>query len=306
MSSNPSRNLLVVITGPTASGKTALSVELASRFDSEVISADSRQIFREMKVGTARPEEKELRDVPHHLLASHSIHDEMTAGIYAREALAILEEIFQRKPIAFLVGGTGLYIQAVTEGLDELPSDRELQKQLNREFEQQGLEHLSKRLERADPEIVNQIDMQNPVRVIRALEIIELAGKPLSQIRREQKPEPRPFRTLELALMPERKALYERIDRRVDEMMEHGLLEECRKLYPHRHLKSLRTVGYQEIFEFLEGKTTLEEAVDQVKQHSRNYAKRQMTWIRKSGATQVNPTDIESIEHLIREQMQGR
>lgn len=291
---------LVVIGGPTASGKTQAAVPLAKHFDTEVISADSRQFYRAMRIGTARPTEAELQGVKHHFLGHLEIEETWSAGQFARETEPVLQDLLSRKGIAILVGGSGLYIDALTKGLDPLPpSDPRLRERLQQRVEQQGLPGLLRELEEFDPSTYQRIDRSNPHRVIRALEICLLTGKPYSAQRTT--PEDRQdMRIVHIALDVPRKDLYERIDVRVDRMMADGLLEEVRSLLPHRASNALRTVGYRELFEHLEGRITLEEAVALIKQHTRNYAKRQMTWLRRDdGWNWIPPEDLDAMVRAV-------
>lgn len=294
-----SKPLLVVLGGPTASGKTSLAIELARRFDTEIVSADSRQFYREMSIGTAKPSEEELKRAPHHLVDFLSVTQTYTAGDFERDALQCLQSLFVRKPVALLTGGSGLYLRAVYEGMDHFPEvPGELRLRWEQTFENEGLEPLQRALRQLDPDYYQTVDRQNPARLIRALAVCEASGKPYSSFRL-QAPEPRPFRYRLLALEWPREELYRRIEQRVDDMMQQGLLEEVRGLYPLRHCPALRTVGYQELFEHLDGHYSLEEAVDKIKQHTRNYAKRQMTWFRRQGNWEfIHPSDSEAIAKI--------
>lgn len=271
---------LLVIGGPTAVGKTAVAVRLAQHFDCPILSADSRQFYREMNKGTAKPDAAEMNAAEHHFIDNLSIADSYSVGDYEREAIALSEEIFAEKDTAILVGGTGLYLRAVCEGLDDFPKiPDEINAQLEAELKADGLQKLVNELEEKDFEYHSTVDQKNPHRVLRALAVIRATGKPFSAFR-TRKITPRPFTCLHIGLTADREVLYERINRRVDKMVENGLIEEARKLYPQRHLKSLQTVGYQEFFQHFAGEITEAEAVELVKRNSRRYAKRQMTWFR--------------------------
>ncbi len=267
--------LLLVLGGPTASGKTQLAIRLAQWLGTGIINADSRQLYREMVIGTAVPSREELDQAPHYLVRAISIQDEMSVVQYETQALAEAERVFERNNVCIVTGGSGLYLKALYEGFDPLPPpDPKLRKKLNEELETQGLAALARKLQSLDAQKARETDLNNPRRVIRALEI---CLTPQSQP--GAKPE-RPFRSLKLFLNPERSVLYSRINRRVDTMMEAGLEAEARELYPFRHLKALQTVGYRELFDYFDGKYNLDTAVELIKQHTRNYAKRQLTWFR--------------------------
>ncbi|MBX7094508.1 MAG: tRNA (adenosine(37)-N6)-dimethylallyltransferase MiaA [Flavobacteriales bacterium] len=273
--------ILLVVLGPTASGKTDLSIRLASFFSTEIVSADSRQVFREMKIGTARPDESEWQHVPHHLLGHRSIHETYNAGIFEEEALACIASIHQKNKTAILCGGTGFYIQSVLEGFDDVPSrDEEIRSKLTQEYESAGIEFLQQKLLQLDPAFYQVAELQNPQRLIRALEIILVTGKSPLELR-SGKAKDRPWRSI--YIMPDlpREVLYDRINKRVDQMIEAGMENEARNLFPYRHLNALQTVGYSEWFSFFEGEISREKAIELIKQHTRNYAKRQLTWFRK-------------------------
>ncbi|MBR9923102.1 MAG: tRNA (adenosine(37)-N6)-dimethylallyltransferase MiaA [Bacteroidetes bacterium] len=297
-----SNKYLIVIGGPTASGKTAAAIKLAQHFETEIVSADSRQVFREMTIGTAVPDPEELRAAPHHLIQTRSVQEDYSVGAYVREALPILDQIFEKNDYAVLAGGSGLYIKGVCEGLDDFPKVPEsLRTELRQKFEIEGLEWLQKAVQETDPKYFAQVDQQNPVRLLRALEVSKASGKAYSTFRQGQKAD-RPFTPVYMRLEIERTRLYERINRRVDLMLEKGLLEEVRQLFPLRHLTALQTVGYQEFFEFLEGKINLETAIELVKRNSRRYAKRQRTWFRrKADYKPFAPSDIDSMIRYIKE-----
>lgn len=274
-------NILIVIVGPTASGKTDLAVQLAREFGTEVISADSRQFYREMTAGTAKPSLEELGGVRYHLIDFLSIHDAYTAGQYEHDALACISEIFQKQRTAILAGGSGLFVKAVCEGFGEMPpSDGEVRKKLSTIFQTKGLQPLLEHLKTVDPFYYDCVDRRNPQRVMRALEVFETTGKPYSSFRKKNKKE-RPFRIVKIGLDMPREELYRRIDSRVDSMIENGLFEEAESLVSYRYLNALQTVGYTEIFDFLEGKYDREECVRLLKRNTRRYAKRQMTWFRR-------------------------
>jgi tRNA dimethylallyltransferase len=271
---------LIVIVGPTASGKSALAVEVAQHFHTEIVSADSRQVYREMNIAVAKPTLEELTAVKHHFIGSVSIHDQFSAGSFADQARATLDEIFSKHDIAVLVGGSGLYINAVIDGLDDLPGDENVRQELRNTFEVNGIESLQIMLKDLDPEYHEAVDLANPHRVMRALEVIKITGKKYSTQRTGTR-KPLPFRVVKIGLTAQREYLYERINKRVDQMIKDGLMEEAKALYPHRELAALQTVGYSEIFDAIEGKITWDAAIEKIKQHTRQYAKRQLTWWRR-------------------------
>ncbi|MBK6831388.1 MAG: tRNA (adenosine(37)-N6)-dimethylallyltransferase MiaA [Flavobacteriales bacterium] len=286
--------LLVVIGGPTASGKTHAAARIAQRFGTEVISADSRQFYRAMRIGTARPMEAELLGVRHHFLGHLELEQTWSAGQFAREAEPVLQSILEAHGIAVLVGGSGLYIDALTKGLDPMPlSDPRLRERLQARHKQSGLGPLLKELEAHDAATFARIDRNNPHRVIRALEVCLLTGKPCSEQHTGAK-DRQDLKLVRIAMDLPREELYRRIDQRVDGMVVDGLVEEARSLLPFRDLNALRTVGYRELFDHFDGQFTMDEAIALIKQHSRNYAKRQMTWLRRdAGWTWHPPTDHE-------------
>ncbi len=268
---------LIVVLGPTAVGKTALAVQLAQHFRTEIISADSRQFFQELKVGVARPSDEELRAAPHHFVGFLPITSHYTAGAFERDALQLLTQLFEKHDHVICAGGSGLYIKALLEGLDDLPSDENIKARLKEELNNEGIASLQKKLEQLDPEYYAQVDKENPHRLIRALEICEITGEKFSVLRKGRSNE-RNFQTIKIGLTSDRQWLYNRINQRVELMMNDGLLDEVKSVFAHRHLNSLNTVGYKELFDHLEERTSLEEAVKLIQQHTRNFAKRQLTW----------------------------
>lgn len=258
-----------------------MAIELAKHYSTEVISADSRQFYVELNIGTAKPSAEELASAKHHFINSHHIHEHYSAGDFEREALAKLDELFQKKDIVILVGGSGLFVKALCEGLDNLPQPSAgVRETLNEQLKKEGLEGMQERLKQVDPEYYHQIDISNPQRVIRALEVYESTGKPFSYFRKNQVNK-RPFQILPIGLYTDREVLYQRINSRVDSMIDDGLLQEVQSLYYYKNRPALLTVGYVELFDYLEGKLTLDESVDRIKQNSRRYAKRQITWFKK-------------------------
>lgn len=275
-----SPKILLVIAGPTAVGKTALCVQLASQLCTDVVSADSRQLYRELIIGTARPTPAEMQGVEHHFIGSHTITDPVNAGRYERECLTVLERLFREKDVVILSGGTGLYINAVCFGLDDMPAvDPLLRERLLTRLQTEGLATLQTELRQLDPVYAATADLQNPVRVTRALEVCLSTGQPYSTFRRQQTVN-RPFRPVLVRLDRPRPELYARIDARVDAMLATGLVDEVRSLLPYRHLSALQTVGYQEVFPFLDGGYDHDEMVRLLKRNTRRYAKRQLTWFR--------------------------
>ncbi|GAB4407167.1 MAG: tRNA (adenosine(37)-N6)-dimethylallyltransferase MiaA [Microscillaceae bacterium] len=272
---------LFVIVGPTAVGKTALSLSLARHFATEIISADARQFYQEMNIGTAKPSPDELAQVPHHFIHHLSIHTPYSAGHFEQAALRQLAHIFQEKNTAILVGGSGLYIRTLCEGMDEMPPESPLLRaQLTQQWQHEGLAPLQAQLQALDPVYFAQVDLQNPHRLIRALEVCLSTGKPYSQFR-VRRPAIRPFQIHKIGLELPREVLYARIEARMETMLAAGLRQEAESLYAHRHLPALQTVGYTEIFDFLDGAYDWEECVRRLKRNSRRYAKRQLTWFRR-------------------------
>lgn len=287
---------LIVIVGPTAVGKTAMAITIAKALDTVVLSADSRQFYREMSIGTAKPSAAELDSVPHYFIDNLSVHDNYSAGDFEHESLALLDTLFAERNTIIMVGGSGLFVDAVCVGLDLLPKPMAgVRDKLNAWHEREGLTPLQDRLSQVDPEYYAEVDIHNSQRVIRALEVYESTGKPFSSFR-QQNLVKRPFQTITVGLNTERSALYDRINQRVDQMMDNGLLEEAKELYPFRHLSPLLTVGYAELFDHLDGKISLETAIERIKQNTRRFAKRQLTWFRRrEGTTWFEPNDTAGI-----------
>ena len=270
---------LIVITGPTAVGKTALTIQLAQHYGVPIINADSRQIYRELPIGTAAPSEEQLRQVRHYFVASKSIDDYYNASMYEQEVLACLEA--QPSNINILSGGSMMYIDAVCNGIDDIPTIREdIREEMKRRYQEEGLEALCEDLKRLDPEHYEVVDKQNYRRVIHALEICYQTGRTYTSFRTQQKKE-RPFNIVKIGLNRDREELYQRINQRVDEMMENGLLDEVRGLYDKRSVNALNTVGYKELFDYLDGRWPLEEAVERIKGNTRRYARKQLTWFKR-------------------------
>jgi tRNA dimethylallyltransferase len=297
------RKKLIVLVGPTAVGKTSVAIALAKHFGTEIISADSRQIFRELTIGTAKPSAPELEQIPHHFINSHSIHEPYDAAEYGRDALLLINKLFTQHHHLILCGGSGLYIKAVCEGFDEIPDIPEaIRENLIKEYEQHGIKVLQDKMMMLDPEYYLEIDKQNPHRLIRALEVVEVTGQSIRSFQKKNKLE-HPFEILRIGLTLPRDVLYERIDRRMDEMISQGLFAEAESLYPFKHINALQTVGYQEIFDYIDGKYDREEAVRLLKRNSRRYAKRQLTWFQRDvDIIWMEPHNIDGILQAIEDQ----
>jgi tRNA dimethylallyltransferase len=275
---NTKDHTLFVLAGPTASGKTAHAVSLARHFGTQIISADSRQFYKELKIGVAIPSEQEQQLIPHHFIGNISIFDYYNASRYEVEVLSLLDKLFSEHPVIILTGGSGLYIDTVCNGIDDLPViDQALREQLIGRHAREGLEILRRELFQLDPEFCTTADLKNPKRVLKALEVSMQTGRPYSSFLTRQTRE-RPFRIIKTGLMPERETLYTRINQRVDEMLSSGLVEEARNLLPHKGINALNTVGYKELFAYFEGQISLDEAIRLIKRNTRHYAKRQITW----------------------------
>lgn len=271
---------LIVIEGPTASGKTALGVALAKQLNTVVLSADSRQFYKELAIGTAKPTPEEMQGIPHYFVDSHSIHDPVTSARFEQEALNVLQNELKDHRQIVVVGGSGMFIDALCIGLDPIPNDPETHNAVRKELAENGLETLLGELQQRDPDYFSEVDRENPARIVRAIEVIRHTGKPFSEWRQKQPPA-RPFETKRFVIEHPREQLYDRINRRVDHMVAHGLIEEARSVEAFRELPPLQTVGYKECFDYFDGKTNLETCIALIKQHTRNYAKRQLTWFRR-------------------------
>lgn len=281
MSTYTTPKTLIVIAGPTASGKTAAAIQLAQHYNTVIVSADSRQFFREMSIGTAKPTEAELAAAPHYFINSHSITEPFSVGDFERQCMQVLDELFKKHDVVILVGGSGLYIKAITEGFDELPTaDPDIRDRLNTELAANGIAALQERLKEVDPAYYAEVDINNPQRVIRALEVYEATGNPISSYRKSTINK-RPFNIIKFGLDMPREKLYDRINLRVDIMVKDGLVEEVAALTPYRSYNALNTVGYSELFNYFDGKTDVDTAIAAIKQNTRRFAKRQLTWFRK-------------------------
>ncbi len=296
--------LLVVVAGPTAIGKTAFAITLAEHFHTVILSADSRQIFKEMSIGTAKPNATQLSSVTHYFINHVSIHEPYNAGQYETEAIALLDQLFSEKDIVILCGGSGLYIDAVCKGFDEVPKANEATRQyLSALYKTEGIEGLKKLLAEKDTEYYNTVDKNNPQRILRALEVCLTSGKPYSSFRKATI-KIRPFNTLKIALNTERETLYHNINERVDSMMKEGLEAEAKDLYAYKENNALQTVGYEDFFQYFDGRINKQEAVALIKQHTRNYAKRQLTWFRKDKDYHwLQPHETNKAIALIEEQL---
>ncbi|SEM96103.1 tRNA dimethylallyltransferase [Prevotella sp. ne3005] len=272
---------LIVITGPTAVGKTALCLEIAKHFDIPIINADSRQIYRELRIGTAQPTKEQMQEVKHYFVGTLGLDDYYSASLFEQQVLECLEQQFLTSDYALLSGGSMMYIDAVCDGIDDIPTiDDETRTLMKQRLADEGLEALVDELKRLDPEYYEIVDRQNPRRVVHALEICTMTGKTYTSFRKREKRQ-RPFQIIKIGLNRPREELYDRINQRVDQMMADGLLEEAKSLYPLRHLNALNTVGYKELFDYLEGRWPLEEAVERIKGNTRRYARKQLTWYKK-------------------------
>ncbi len=290
------KHKLIIISGPTAVGKTRFAIDLAKALHTEIISADSRQFYKEMSIGTAKPNKEELAEVKHHLIGNLSIHDYYNVSMYESDVLQILNDLFKIHASVIMTGGSGLYIDAVCNGIDDYPgADEALRNDLNRLWKERGLRFLLSELQEKDPEFYHQVDKANPKRVIRALEIIRATGKKYSEQRKNPRKE-RPFEIYKYCLNRDRNELFERISLRVDQMLEDGLLKEVKSLLPYRNLNALNTVGYKEYFKYLDGEISLEQATADLKTNTRRYAKRQLTWIKRDDSYEwIEYNDLENL-----------
>lgn len=292
--------LLVIIGGPTGIGKTVTAINIAKHFNTEIISSDSRQIYKELKIGTAVPSPKELKTVKHHLIQNHSIEENYNASSFESEVLNLLNLLFKRHKIVIMTGGSGLYIDAVCSGIDDLPSiPVNVRKKFEMIFQSEGNEKIAQMVQLIDPEYYDKVDIKNHKRLLKALEVHEVTGKTYSSLLKNL-PKERFFDILRINLDIDRTELYNRINVRVDNMIQAGLIDEALKVYPKKHLTALKTVGYKELFDFFDGKISKEEAISQIKNHTRAYARKQLTWFRKySDAKWFKPDDSEKIIKLI-------
>ena len=293
---------LLVVLGPTGVGKTNISLRLAEHFDCPIVSSDSRQFYRELKIGTAAPTEEQLQQVKHYFIGSHSIFDEYNAGQYEQDTIQLLDVLFKKNDVVMLVGGSMMYIDAVCNGMDDIPTvDNETREFWQKQFADKGLEFIQNELKRLDPKHYEQVDTQNPKRILHALEICSMTGKPYSELRTGERKQ-RNFNIIKIGLNRPRPELYERINARVDEMMSEGLLKEAEQFYLHKQLNTLNTVGYKELYEFMDGNWTLDFAINMIKQDSRRYAKRQLTWFNRDKEIKwFTPENEEEILEYVKE-----
>jgi tRNA dimethylallyltransferase len=287
---------LIVLIGPTGVGKTELSLSIAEHFQTCIISSDSRQLYADLKIGTAAPTSEQLKRVPHHFVGTLELTDYYSAAQYETEVMTKLEELFKKNDVVVLTGGSMMYVDAICKGIDDIPTvDKETRETMLRHYEEEGLEKLCSELKLLDPEYYQIVDLKNPKRVIHALEICYMTGKTYTSFR-TQSTKKRPFHIIKIGLTRNREELYDRINRRVDEMMEEGLLEEAKGVYPYKHLNSLNTVGYKEMFMYLDGEWTLDFAIEKITQNSRIYSRKQMTWFKRdTDITWFHPDQKEEI-----------
>ena len=302
-----SAKTLIVITGPTAVGKTALCLDLAQHFGIPIINAESRQIYKELKIGTASPTDEQLAKVKHYFVGTLSLNDYYSASLFEQQTMEILEREFAKSDYALMAGGSMMYIDAVCDGIDDIPTvDDVTRETLKSRLANEGLETLVEELRHLDPEYYEIVDKQNPRRVVHGLEICLMTGKTYTSFRKREKKQ-RPFRIIKIGLNREREELYNRINLRVDQMMDEGLLDEARNLYPMRHMNALNTVGYKEMFAYLDGKWTLEEAVERIKGNTRRYARKQLTWYKKDEQIRwFHPDEKENIISYISQNYEQR
>lgn len=294
------KKTLISIVGPTGVGKTALALRLASTFGTEVISADSRQLYRELNIGTAKPTAVELDSVMHHFINSHSINDDFDAGQFSQGVGDLLDDLFKKYDSAVMVGGSGLYLAGVWDGFDPIPKSKAMREQLMNQFQKSGLKPLLKELEERDPSYFLEVDHNNPQRIIRALEVVRSSGRPYSEFRKNAKKTKKDYSDLKIGLEIPRDELYKLLDTRMDQMISKGLFKEAEDLYEYRNLNALQTVGYSEIFDFIDGQYGYEEAVRLLKRNTRRYAKRQLTWFKRyTDISWFDPREANEIERFI-------
>ena len=288
---------VIVICGPTAVGKTSAAIAIANYFHAEIISADSRQCYKELNIGVARPSEDELKEAPHHFIASYSINENINAAFYEQYALQKVNAMFQKDDVVVMVGGTGLYIKAFCEGLDEIPEVRpEVRSEIIEKYEERGIEWLQEEIKKKDPQFYSVGEIQNPQRTMRALEVVESTGRSILSFRKNKKAV-RPFNIVKIGLELAKEELHQNINARVDRMIKEGLVDEVNSLKSYRDVNALQTVGYSEIFEHLDGKISLDTAVEEIKRDTRQYAKRQMTWFKKD--KEINWVNAKHIDEMI-------
>lgn len=301
----PGNKTVIIIAGPTAVGKTALAIDIALPYQTEIISADSRQCYKELNIGVARPSVTELQKLPHHFIASHSISDELTAVSFEEYALDKTKELFKKHDQVVMTGGTGLYIRTFCEGMDLIPEvPTEIRSRIQQQYESGGIDWLKSEIQSKDPQFYEKGEIHNPQRMMRALEVMETTGESILSFRKGERKQ-RDFNIIKIAIDLPREILYERINKRVEQMMASGLLDEVKSLKKYEKLNALQTVGYSELFDYLDGRSTLEEAVDLIKLHTRRYAKRQLTWFRREGDwTWFQPDDIKAIQEYLDKELE--
>ncbi len=301
-----SKKTLIVLTGPTGIGKTELSLKIAQKLNTIIISADSRQIYKELKIGTASPTPEQLSAVPHYMVGIKSVHDYYSAFEFEQDVIALLKEKFITHQAILMTGGSMMYVDAVCKGIDDIPTiDPELRKEVFDRYLHEGIDTIRRELKLLDPVFYEQVDLQNHKRVIHAVEICLMAGKPYSSLR-TQSAKKRDFDQIHIGLDMERAELYDRINRRVDKMTEEGLVDEAKEFYPYRHLNSLNTVGYKELFEYFDGNITLDKAIELIKRNSRRYAKKQLSWFRRDKEMQwFHPSQFEKIIEFLQDKLSG-
>ena len=294
------KKTLIIIGGPTGIGKTSLSISLAKDIGSEIISCDSRQFFKELNIGVAKPSKEELKEVPHHFIGHKSVSEKYTVGNYEKECLHLINILFKKHNILFLCGGSGLYIDAVCEGLNDFPKiDQRIRENLNNNLQEKGLDYLNTELRKCDKETYNKIDRQNPRRVIRALEVYQSSGRPYSFYIKQEKKK-RDFNTVFIALETSREILYQKINNRVELMFKNGLIEEVESLKKYQKNPALNTIGYKEIFHYFDTKKSIDETIQEIKKNTRRYAKRQITWFKHKKYHQFKISEYNKIKSLIR------
>lgn len=300
-------NTLIMICGPTASGKTSLSIELAKAFQTEILSADSRQFYREMSIGTAKPDSVEMDGIPHHFIGHLSVKEAYNVSAFEKDSLQLLNKLFRKQTTQIMVGGSGLYLKAVAEGIDELPDPHPaLRNELNEIFLVKGIKPLQERLKKLDPEYFSEMDKNNPKRLMRAIEVCETSGRKYSELRKSV-PKQRPFNIIKIGLEMPREELFERIHWRTDQMIADGLIDEVKRLKDYQSFNALNTVGYKEIFRYLDNEISLEQANTDIKTNTRRYAKRQMTWFKKDRQIQwFHPKDRDIIMDYIKDSLKNK
>ncbi len=302
---NRLKNTLIVIVGPTASGKTDVAIRVAKHFNSEIISADSRQFYKEISIGTAAPDAGQLAQVKHHFTGNLTITEEYNVSRFEQDVLKLLHQKFKTRQIMILTGGSGLYIDAVCKGIDDLPNpDEALRKKLNQKFKEEGIEYLQQQLKIVDPVYYDQVDLQNPKRLLRALEVCLQTGKPYSRLRKNRQVK-RDFNIIKVGLDLPRTKLFERINQRTVDMMKKGWLKEAEDVFQHRHLNALNTVGFKELFKYLSNEWPLDVAIEKIQTNTRRYAKRQLTWFKRDESIRwFSPNDVEKIVSYLNQQLE--